>query len=206
MADNSAYVNATRRAMTRGVKSDPAVSGAPPSPSGVEAVAPSSGKSYSAMRDEFLSSNLNDPDPDLGESPSQFEPETPESDEETGETIPDDEMAELPTPAPSAEPSGPMPGDGGPAAQPGTYGAEGDPYQYRVNADGSVTIVDGPTGKGHTIREGNALKAILAQVSSGQLTLGAGGRPKLMTAPDGGAGKPLAMRSPSPQAANRIPE
>lgn len=59
---------------------------------------------------------------------------------------------------------------GGPA-KPGVYGADGDPYAYRLNDDGSVTILQGPTGQGHTLSKGVAYDAILGQIVSGQLAL-----------------------------------
>lgn len=49
------------------------------------------------------------------------------------------------------------------------YGAEGDPYDYQLNPDASVTIKTGPTGEGATLKEGAAYQAIMAQIASGQL-------------------------------------
>ncbi len=55
-------------------------------------------------------------------------------------------------------------------ADPGEYGAEGDPYTYRVEPDGAVTIVSGPTGEGVRLDSGHAFDVILAQIKSGQLS------------------------------------
>ena len=57
------------------------------------------------------------------------------------------------------------------SAPPGTYKAKGDPYTYEVHDDGTVTIADGPSGKGMTLKSGTAHSAIMGQISSGQLSL-----------------------------------
>lgn len=61
---------------------------------------------------------------------------------------------------------------GGGMAKPGTYGAKGDPYAYTVNDDGSITLTEGPTGKGVTLRKGTAFDAIMKQITDGVLSAG----------------------------------
>ena len=51
----------------------------------------------------------------------------------------------------------------------GVYSADGDPYLYRVEPDGSVTILGGPTGKGMNLTKGAPFDAIKSQIMSGQL-------------------------------------
>lgn len=63
--------------------------------------------------------------------------------------------------------------------KPGTYTAKGDPYTYRVDADGGVTIMEGPSGTGQKLTKGAAFNAIVGQIQSGQLTKGADGSPGL---------------------------
>lgn len=53
--------------------------------------------------------------------------------------------------------------------EPGNYTAEGDPYTYRVEEDGSITITSGPTGKGAKLTSGAAFDAIRGQIGSGRL-------------------------------------
>lgn len=54
---------------------------------------------------------------------------------------------------------------------PGLYGADGDPYVYEVMADGSITLADGPTGKGITVTPDSvAFRAIMGQIDSGTLS------------------------------------
>jgi hypothetical protein len=55
------------------------------------------------------------------------------------------------------------------APKPGTYTADGDPYTYKVDGDGSVTIMEGPTGSGQKLTKGAAYDAIVGQIRSGQL-------------------------------------
>lgn len=58
---------------------------------------------------------------------------------------------------------------------PGDYKADGDPYTYRVKPDGSIVIVDGPTGEGSTLKAGSSVHtAISRQVENGTLKKAAG--------------------------------
>lgn len=65
-----------------------------------------------------------------------------------------------------------------------TYEAEGDPYKYEELPDGSITITEGPTGKGVTLTHGVAFQAIKDQIKSGQLK-------KRLADPKAGAPSPM---------------
>lgn len=64
----------------------------------------------------------------------------------------------------TAPPRTPLPPETEPAAEPETFHAEGDPYSYILNPDNSVTIAEGPTGKGLTLRSGKFYDAIMGQI------------------------------------------
>lgn len=92
-------------------------------------------------------------------------------------------------PAPEQKMAGPDGKPGGPA-KPGTYKADGDPYTYKLNHDGSVTIQDGPTGSGSTLASGRAYDAIVSQMVSGVLKQSAPAGESLKVGPDGKPGGP----------------
>lgn len=181
MGNNEAYIRATRQAM-KGVTPD----GQPTEPL-EEEVPADSGGDYKQMRDAHLKSLFAAPgnEPPPGDTPHDLDEEYPGLDVGDGEPGAFDglmegskesmqpEGDELESPAESAIPGEEAAEAGAPSAKPGTYGAEGDPYQYRVNADGSVTLVDGPTGKGMTLKNGAAFSAIMGQITNGTLKPGA---------------------------------
>jgi hypothetical protein len=53
---------------------------------------------------------------------------------------------------------------------PGKYGAEGDPWTYEVQPDGSIRLSEGGRPKGSVGPEDDVYSAIVAQMKSGQLT------------------------------------
>jgi hypothetical protein len=99
-----------------------------------------------------------------------------------------------------------------PAVQPGVYAAEGDPYDYNVEADGSIRI--NLPGGGEAVvtadSPGTAYAAIMAQIRSGQLRMdqvqnedpvqrvaGSPG-PKMEGRPDLAVAEPMSVPPPVP--------
>lgn len=56
----------------------------------------------------------------------------------------------------------------------GVYGAKGDPYTYMVEDDGSITIMEGPSGVGSKLSSGVAYNAIKGQIEAGILNRAGG--------------------------------